>query len=298
MELQQVRSFVEVARQKNFSKAASKLFRTQPSVTAAVQALEKEVGASLFERSSRGVRLTPAGRLFLESVGPLLQSWEAAPNALREAVDGTMQGPVRVGAGEAAVLYLLPHAIRRFLNKNPKVEVVVRHQVAEETLAMLREGELDFGVRSLASVPADMLDLPFLTCDRVLICPRNHPVARRRHLTLEALSEYRFVLPWKQSTTRKLIERAFEERGLPCDLALEAGGWEIIKRYVALGLGVAVIPEFCLEPGDRRLTARPVRDLFGQDTYGLVLKKGRALTTAAKNLAAELLPDLESAIGG
>lgn len=294
MEIQQVRSFVEVARQKSFSKAASKLGRTQPTITAAVQALEKEVGTLLFERSNRGVMLTAAGHAFLESIGPILQSWEAAPAALRESLDGMARGPVRVGAGEAAVLYLLPEPIRRFQKRNPLVELVVRHQTAPQTLAMLREGELDFGIRSLSSVAPDMTYLPFLTCDRVLISPRGHPASRVKALTLENLSRYRFVMPWKESETRRLIESSFESRGLPCNVALEAGGWEIIKRYVTLGLGIAVIPEFCLETTDRRrLSARSVRHLLGQDTYGLVLKTGRPLSLAARSLAAEFRPELD-----
>ena len=172
VEIQQVRSFVEVARQRSFSRAAAKLFRTQPTITMAVKSLEREIGAKLLERSSRGVRLTLSGQALLESVGPLLQSWDAAAGAVREASDGVLRGPVRVGAGEAAVLYLLPGPIRRFLKKHPQVEVVVRHQTAEQTVSMLREGELDFGVRSFPSTPPDLIDHPLLTCDRVLICRR------------------------------------------------------------------------------------------------------------------------------
>lgn len=293
VEVQQVRSFVEVARHRSFSKAASKLGRTQPTITASVQGLERELRVLLFERSSHGVTLTPAGSLFLESVGPLLQTWETVPTALQEALDGVARGPVRVGAGEAAVLYLLPDPIRRFLKRNRQVELIIRHQAEAETLAMLRRGELDFGIRSLSSVPREMTYLRFLTCDRVLICPRGHPARSMRALTLENLSRYRFVMPWKESETRTLIERALESRGLPCNIALEAGGWEIIKRYVALGLGIAVIPEFCLGASDRRpLAPRSVRHLFGQDTYGLVLKSDRPLTAAAKSLASEFRADL------
>lgn len=296
MELHQARSFVEVARQKSFSRAASKLFRTQPTITAAIQALEREVGTTLFERSSRGVRLTPSGQILLETVGPLLESWERVTPEVRERLDGVARGPVRVGAGEAAVLYLLPAPIRKLLDRSPQVEVVIRQQTEDQTLSMLREGDLDFGIRSLNAVPPDMTYLPFLTCDRMLISPRNHPVTRVRTLTLEALSRHRFVMPWKLSSTRRLIERSFEERGLPCNVALEAGGWEIIKRYVGLGLGLAVIPEFCLPPADRHISSRSARHLFGQDTYGLVFRKGRSVAAAARSLAAEFRSELSSQV--
>ncbi|HEY6065908.1 MAG TPA: LysR family transcriptional regulator substrate-binding protein, partial [Thermoanaerobaculia bacterium] len=194
------------------------------------------------------------------------------------------------GAGEAAVLYLLPGPIRSFLKQHPQVEVVIRHQPAEETLAMLREGELDFGVRSLETVPREFDYEPFVTSDRVVISTRNHPLSRARTLTLEILSTHPFVMPWKTSATRRLIEGALAAKGLPCRVAIEAGGWEIIKQYVALGFGVAVIPKFCLRPTDRRLAVRSARHLFGQDGYGLVFRKGRSLSLAAKALAAEFEP--------
>ena len=92
-------------------------------------------------------------------------------------------------------------------------------------------------------------------------------------------------MPWKGSTTRQLVERAFDAAGLRYQIVLEAGGTEIIKRYVVLGLGIAVVLEFCLTPADRQhLAARSVRHLFGQDTYGIIVKQGRQLSRAAQAL--------------
>jgi DNA-binding transcriptional LysR family regulator len=287
VEIQQVRSFVQVAREKSFSRAASSLGRTQPTITAAVAALERQLRVKLFDRSPRAVVLTPAGQAFLELIAPLLESWEAAPGNLHEVLDGEMRGPVRIGAGEAAVLYLLPRPIRRFLEAHPQVEIVIRHQTQGETVTMLREGEIDFGVRSLERVPPDLAYEPFLSSDRVLISTRNHPVRRARKLTLDVLSKHPFVMPWRMSATRKRIERALGARRLPCRIAIEAGGWEIVKQYVAMGFGIAVIPEFCLERTDRGLAARSVRHLLGEDSYGLVFRKGRSLSLAAKALTAE-----------
>ena len=126
--------------------------------------------------------------------------------------------------------------------------------------------------------------------DRLLIAPRNHPIHRARSLTLEHLSRHRFILPWPGSATRKLVEGVFAERGLPLKVSLEAAGWETIKRYAGLGLGIAVVPDFCLEQTDRRLAVRSARHLFGQDTYGVVTKRGRELSPAARALIAEIAP--------
>jgi DNA-binding transcriptional LysR family regulator len=290
VEIQQARVFLAVAREGSLSAAARRLYRTQPTVTMAVQKLERELGARLFERVGHGVRLTHAGHLLVESVGPLLEQWDRTRGRLQESADGVLRGPVQVGAGEAAILYLLPGPIRSFLRRHPRVEVVVRHQPAEETLAMLRQGEIDFALRSLPEPPADMTYSPFRTADRLLIAPRNHPIHRTKSLTLESLSRHPFILPRSGSATRKLIEGLFAERGLRLKVSLEAGGWETIKRYAGLGLGIGVVPDFCLEQTDRRLAVRPARHLFGQDTYGIVTKRGRELSPAARALVAEIAP--------
>jgi len=291
VEIQQARVFLAVAREGSFSAAARRLYRTQPTVTMAVQKLEHELGARLFERIPHGVRLTRAGQRLMESLGPLLEEWDRARTRVQESADGVLRGPVHVGGGEAGILYLLPGPIRSFLRRHPRVDVVIQHRSAEDTIAMLRQGTIDFALRALPEPPADMSYFPFRTADRVLIAPRSHPVHRWRSLTLESLSRHPFILPWPGSASRKLIEGLFAERGLPLKVSLEAGGWETIKRYAGLGLGIAVVPDFCLEQADRRLAVRPARNLFGQDTYGIVTKRGRDLSAAARALVAEIAPE-------
>jgi DNA-binding transcriptional LysR family regulator len=290
VEVQQARLFLAVAREGSFSAAARRLYRTQPTVSMAIQKLERELGARLFERVGHGVRLTRPGRMLLESTGPLLEQWDRTRSLLKESADGVLRGPVQVGAGEAAIFYLLPGPIRSFLRRHPRVEVVVRHHSAEDTLTILREGEIDFALRSLPEPPADMVYVPFRKADRLLIAPRNHPIHRARSLTFELLSRHPFILPRQGSATRKLVEGLFAERGLPLKISLEAGGWETIKRYAGLGLGIGVVPDFCLEQMDRRLAVRPARHLFGRDTYGIVTKRGRELSPAARALVTEIAP--------
>ena len=284
MDLDQLQAFCAVAKEGSFSRAARVVFRSQPAVTARIQALEAALGTKLFDRLGRQVRLTPAGQALLHTAGPVLEQWASLPTRVQDALGGALRGPVRLGSGEAAMLYLLPEAIRAFRARHPAVEILVRNQPKEETVAMLKAGELDFGFRAMDTVPQGLLYRPSRTFDRMLIAPKGHPVLQER-LTLKALSRYPLVMPWKNSTTRQLVERAFNVAGLRCQVVLEAGGTEIIKRYVALGLGIAVVLEFCLTSEDRKsLAARSVRHLFGQDTYGVVVKQGRQLSRAAQAL--------------
>jgi DNA-binding transcriptional LysR family regulator len=165
------------------------------------------------------------------------------------------------------------------------VEVVVRNQPSADTVAMLRAGELEFGLRALTSVPADLDYRPILPFDRMLIAKPRHLLLRARRLTVEALASHPFVMPWAQSNTRRLVDAEFATKGLACRVALEGGSWEVIKRYVALGVGIAVVPACCITREDRNaIGARSVRALFGQDVYGVLLRQGRALPRAAQDL--------------
>ena len=285
MELRLLRAFVEIARQGSAARAAHVLGRSQPSLSMALKALQEELGVRLVARVGRGNQLTPAGRTLLERAAPLLEQWEALPRQIQQAARAAPTGPVRVGAGEGALLYLLPDPIRAFKRRFAQVDVIVRNQATEDTLAMLKAGELDFGLRSLASTPAGMSYRASLSFDRVLVAPRGHPILRARRISIEALAQYPFVMPWPRSTTRRLVEAALETAGRPCRIALEAGGWEIVKRYVGLGLGIAILPAFCAEARDgRRLGKRSVAHLFGQDKYGILVRRGRPLSPAAQGL--------------
>jgi len=290
IEIQQARAFLAVAKEGSISRAADKIGRVQPAVTMAIQKLERDLKTDLTERSGRGMRLTPAGQRLAEYLSPLLEQWDAARAHLDDSPDAVLRGPVRVGAGEAAALYLLPPAVAAFRRQHPQADVVIRHEPADETLAGLRDGSLDFGIRTLPAPPADIEFRPILTSDRMLIAKRGSAVLRGT-ASLGKLAGESFVLPRKGSTTRKMIEGAFAGADLALRIAVEAGGWEIVKRYVAMGLGISVVPEFCIGPADRRvLGARSARKLFGQETYGVVIRRGRKPSRAGL----ELLDLLES----
>jgi LysR family transcriptional regulator, low CO2-responsive transcriptional regulator len=144
--------------------------------------------------------------------------------------------------------------------------------------------------------PGDIEFRPILTCDRVLIAKRGSTVLKGGP-RLEKLAKEAFVLPRKGSTTRTMIEGAFAQAGLELRVAVEAGGWEIVKLYVAMGLGVSMVPEFVIRPADRKgLGARSVKRLFDRETYGIVTRRVRQPSRASRALLellggpAEVLP--------
>ena len=280
-----MRAFLAVASGGGYSRAAEAVHRTQPAVTASVKALERELGIALFERRGRRAALTPAGEALVAEAGPALTQWEGLADRLKERLSGEAQGVLRIGAGEAAVLYLLPDILRGFQKKHPKVRIVLHHPRAEETLRMVKAGELDLGVRSLTIVPAWAIYRPSRDYPRVAVCANGHPFAKGGTVKLSELSQHPLLFPGSQSITRVLVEEAMTKAGLAYQVGLEAGGWEAIKTYAAAGFGVAVVPELCISKEDRRrLAVRSTGELFGRDSYGVVTRRGTALPPAAREL--------------
>jgi DNA-binding transcriptional LysR family regulator len=292
IDLHQLRTLVAAAEQGSLRRGAAVLGRRQSTVTAAIQSLERELRTPLFERAGRTKRPTASGSQLVDRVKAILQQIDDLPRIAAE-LEGLVRGPVRVGAGEGGVLYLLPPAIRQFRQRYPEADVIVRNQTTEETVRMLRAGDLDFGLRSRPPRAPGILYEEVGRADRVVIAPRRHSVLRRRRLTLADLAAHPFVMPWPHSTTRLLLETALAATGLPCRVVLEAGGWEVIKRYVALGLGIGIVPAFCVQPEDRAvLGARSVRHLVGQDAYGVLVRHGMPLSPSARELLRLIAPRL------
>ncbi len=277
---QQLRAFVAVARRvRSRDRAAVRLaaemdlHRSQPAVTLAVQGLEAALGVKLFERHGRSVRLTAAGEELLASAEDLLVRWRGLREAAEAAADPAPRGTLRIGAGEAVVLYLLPPVVQKFRRRWPRVEIVIRQQTREESFEELRRGEIDFAIRSVVSVPNGLAFEELLLSPRVVIAHRSHPLRHSPRVTVANLLDQPFVMPWEKSRTRRHIE---EKLGRAPRVALEAGRWEAIKRYVAIGLGIAVVPRICLEKADARgLVELRAARMFEAERYGVVTREGR-----------------------
>lgn len=287
MEIHQVRALHAVSRHGSFGKAAKALARTQPAITLAIQALERELNMPLMERVGRGSRLTPAGKSLVEETAPFLALWDRLPDTLRRV---PARRAVRIGASHTAAHYLLPTPCASFLASHPEVFVEIRQQPAAESWDMLRRGELDLVVRSPAAPPPDLTFTPLHKFERAIVSPLGFGLSTRR-LTLTDLKGRRFVVPGRDSRFRRLLETKLEEAGVPLEIAVEAGNWEAVKRYVALGIGAALVPGVCLEADDRgHIVIHPAGRLFGRDVYGVISRGGLSLSADARSFVEAMDP--------
>ena len=130
-------------------------------------------------------------------------------------------------------------------------------------------------------VPEDLIYYPIYNYEPILIVPNDHPLASRASVTPEDISPHGFILPPRSLSTLNQIDAVFKEHGLPCQVVLEVGGWEVIKRYVELGLGISIVTSFCLR-GHERLVKIPVDKYFPSRSFGVVLRRGKFLSPQAK----------------
>ncbi|MCI4569076.1 LysR family transcriptional regulator [Lysobacter sp. CFH 32150] len=291
--LKPLRAFCQTARLGSVSRAAEALYVSQPAITLQLQALERELGVKLFERSGR--RLVPSreGQLLYDLAKPLVEGLDGLDAAFHEQVRGLDAGELNVAAGSSTILYLLPGIVEAFRDRQPDVRLTLHNVTGAGGLDLLRSDAVDLAVGSMLDVPADLSYAPVYRFEPMLITPLDHPLANKPDLKLEDLSPYGLILPPKRLTTYRLVDLVFQQNRVPYTVALEVGGWEVIKQYVAMGLGVSIVTAICLTEADRtRLAARSLAEYFPSRSYGVVVRKGKYLSPQARAFVELIQPDL------
>ncbi len=279
--LKQLRAFCTTARCGSISKAADKLFLSQPSVSLQIQALERELDTTLFERRGPSIRLTPEGRTLLEISLPLVQGIDSLTDTFTERSGNLEQGELSIAAGESTILYILPDAIKRFSGQFPGIRIKLHNVTGRDGMEMLRSDEADFAIGSMLEIPDDIDYRPIFQFNPVLITPRNHPLSRLENVTLEDIGPHGLILPPRHLSTWRMVDVVFHQHNIPYTVTLEAGGWEVIKKYVEIGLGISIVTDICLT-GKENLVSVPLDRYFPTRSYGAVTRKGKYLSIAAR----------------
>ena len=289
----QLRAFCTIAKLGTLSRAAEALFLSQPSVSLQLAALEKELGARLIERRRRRVVLTREGQVLYELAQPLVDGLEDIDRRFHARTAEQAAGELNIAAGTSTIQYLLPPLVRAFRERYPQVKLQLHNVTGKDGLALLRSDEVDFAVGSMLDVPRDLGYEPVHAYDPLLIMPLDHPLAARREVRLEDLSPYGLILPPQRLTTYRLVDLIFQQRKVPYRVAIEVGGWEVIKQYVAMGLGISIVTGICIGEADHaRLAVRNMSAYFPQRSYGVVVRKGKYLSPEARAFVDLIRPGL------
>ena len=282
MDLDQMRGFLETARERSFTKAAEKLFLTQPAISLQVKALEEQLGTRLFERRGKQVLLTEAGRLFylrVEQILDLVQRTEQDIEALGE----LKTGHLRVGTSDTNCAYILPPVIQAFRKAYPGVEIRLTDRMSGEVVRLVLDGTVDFGLATLPVSEPRVKTRPLFAREDVVITSTDHELGKRSFLTLGDVAPYPMLMLEHGSTSRELLDRIFTQADLKVHVAMELGSIEVIKRFVEIGQGIAIVPEVAVreEVKAGRLCAIHICDLPVREV-GVVQRMGGFPSRAAE----------------
>ena len=242
MELRQLEHFVAVAQECHFTRAAKRLHIAQSGLSASIRSLERELGASLFLRSTRQVQLTPAGQALLVEALRALSASNAAKDAVA-AVQGLLRGSLSIGSLQCLHAVHLPTLLAGFLSAHPGLEIRLRQGGSDELIELVRTGRLDIAFVSRPSrAPEDVVVGALDTEPLVLACALDHPLAARDRAKLPDLTDEQFVDFPPDWGTRDLADRVLAAAGVERRVALEVTDVHSLLDLVAFGLGVALVP--------------------------------------------------------
>ena len=279
--LKQLRAFCHVARFQSITKAAESLYLSQPSISLQVRTLEEDFGTTLFERHGPRIILTSSGKSLYQLAMPLVEGMDRLFDAFAEQVEDEVTGELSISAGETAAMFILPGILKRFRDRHPRVRVQVNDGTGTDGLRRLRAYEVDFAFGAMDVTPDDIDYHRVFFYDILLITPEDHPLTRQENVTLQDAISYPAVLPASHTYSRRVAEAVFRQYGIEPDIAVEAGGWMMIKRYVEAGLGVSFVPGICLT-GQEQIAVVPVSQAFPKRSYGVLTLKNRVPSPAAK----------------
>ena len=282
MDYDQLASFLEVARLNSFSRAAEKIYRTQPAISAQVRLLEQECGEKLFDRSGKKVMLTPAGEILKRYAEKILGLQKEALQAIAE-LNQTPRGKLYIGANEATCLYVLPKTFAKFKQLYPLVQISIYRNFSHKIVQKVQEGAVDLGIVTLPQSAPNMEVIPVFKDEVQAVVPKAHPLAKHRNVSVEELAQFPMILP-KTGHTRVVIDRLLREFRDRLQISMELASVETQKKFVGAGLGISLISRAYAQ-SEVAAGILKLIPLTGQKLYrelGLIYRRDRYLSLPAK----------------
>ena len=236
MEIAALNAFIAAAEEASFSKAAERLFITQPAVSKRITALENELAVRLFDREGRRIRLTEAGRLLLPHAQEIIRHIEHSRELMRS-LSGTVSGSLRMASSHHIGLHRLPAVLKHYARRYPEVELDLKFLDSETACQQVERGDLEFALITLPETLPGALTKDVIWKDPLaIVTARDTPAAGEALFTTSA------ILPPRSSWTRQLIDRSFANAGITIRTLIETNNLETIRRMVEIGLGWSVLP--------------------------------------------------------
>jgi DNA-binding transcriptional LysR family regulator len=281
-DLYPIQVFYTVAMERSFSRAAEKLFRTQPAVSMMVQRLEAELGEKLIDRSGRQLVLTDAGQVVLEHARRLENLQVELENSLAELRDNAA-GRLIIGANESTTLYLLRH-LQKYRRLFPRVRVQVRRSLSSKIPGQIIEGDLELGVISYDPEDGRLHSRVIYNDHLAFVVSPQHRLANQETVSITELGMETFIAHNVKSPYREIVLKEFQRHKVQLNMDLEMPTVESIRKLVQRNEGVAFLPRMCVEQELEQGTLREVRvgELYVERKIRLTYPARRLLSHAAR----------------
>jgi DNA-binding transcriptional LysR family regulator len=282
VDLFQMETFLAVAREGSFSKAAKKLYRTQPAISQTIRKLEEEIGEALFDRSSREGLLTDAGKVLEEYAQRLLNMRTEALAAVGE-LRQLERGHLSIGANEVTCLYLLP-MLDKFRDRCPMVSIAVQRSLASHIPEELMNRSIELGLITYKVDQPALRSVVIYRDELVFVMPPTHPLAGAGQLSITQLGAEVFVAHNVPSPYRAKVIDTFKHKNVPLHMHVELPTVEAIKKFVARERGLALLPGISVEDEIARgdLASAKVKELAFERKVRIVYRRNSALSHAAR----------------
>ena len=241
MDLRQLEIIRAIADTGSFTAAGEKLHVSQSAISRQILLLEEELGEPVFHRIGRRIRITPAGESLLQLSHRVFQDLQETVSTISEKRD-SLSGTIRLVGGMTVCLYVFPTLLAEVRRVHPHLDLKVTVGSAERSIAMLRSGAGDLGMITLPVEATDLVSVPVLQEELLLITYPAHPLAKKKSITPADLDRQDFVLFETGSITRRLVEQFFARESVDPEVIMETENVEIIKAMVRSGLGISIIP--------------------------------------------------------
>jgi len=241
MSMEQLTAFRALAETESFTRAAEKLFRTQPAVSQAIRSLEEELGELLFTRQGRKSRLTQAGRIFLSHVEEAFEALEQGRHRVK-ALKALKTGELAISTSDTTAFYILPDVLKQFRDQYPGVEMQIHCKPSPESAEQVAARDVDIGIVTLPIENTKLASEELILREDVAIFSPAHELAKRKKVVFKDLAAYPLLLLDHGSNTRAYIDQRFAEARLKPRIVMELGSIEVIKKLVQLNFGISIVP--------------------------------------------------------
>ncbi|MFV9503102.1 MAG: LysR family transcriptional regulator [Oscillochloridaceae bacterium umkhey_bin13] len=290
MELRHLRYFEAVARHSHVTRAAAELHIAQPALSKQISQLEHELGVALFDRVGRNVRLTEAGEALLPHARAVMAQVEAARAEMAERI-GLNRGRAVVGTPPTVGTKLLPNVLAAFNRRYPGIELRLHEAGVQTLLDLLETGLTDVAIVTLPVEDEHLTVTTLFSEEMVIVVWREHPLAKQDSVRIADLADAPWVLSPENYELREVTLSACQAAGFAPRVVLDGGETDTLLRFVAAGIGVALVPRLAVQPGDGLVTLK-VSDQRLQRTLGLVWRGDRVASPAARALREFLVTEL------